>query len=88
VDADGPARPEQKAPSAVIADELGHWLGAHTARTALRIFAQSATGKAPDQLLPLDVPRVLNAMRPMLNTLLGSQRAHQVLETIARRFAP
>lgn len=75
-------------PAEVIAEELERWLGANTARTALRVFTHRATGLAAEQLRPADVPKVLEALRRMLNTLLGARRADEVLATIARRFVP
>jgi hypothetical protein len=75
-------------PAELIAEELARWLGPNTARTAVRTFARRALGLNAEELRPSDVPGVLDALRPMLNTLLGTERARSVLGTLARRFAP
>jgi hypothetical protein len=72
----------------VIAAELEPLLGPNTARTAIRVFAKHALGVAPEQIRPAEVPKVLDALRPMLNTLLGAARACLVRDAIARRFVP
>ena len=72
-----PTRP----PAEVIADALTVHLGPSTARTAVRTFASRA-GLSVEALSPADAPRLLEALRPMLRTLLGATPADDVLEGI------
>ena len=64
-------------------DRLAVYLGPHTARTALRTFSGRALG-SPDAeaLAASDAPRVLEALRPMLRTLLGESQSEVVLAEI------
>jgi hypothetical protein len=70
-----------RSPAEVIADALTVHLGPSTARTALRTFASRA-GLSVETLSPADAPRLLEALRPMLRTLLGAAPADAVLEGI------
>jgi len=71
----------RRAPADVIADALTVHLGPSTARTAMRTFA-SRIGLSVETLSPADAPRLLEALRPMLRTLLGAVPADDVLEGI------
>jgi hypothetical protein len=51
---------------------------------AIKTFAKQALGVAPDQLRVPDTLRLLDAMRPMLSTLVGRQRADEVALLIQR----
>ena len=62
-------------------------LGPFTARMALKTFATSKLGRAPEQLSQKDVPALLDALRPMLNTLVGSARAGAVLDELRKELA-
>jgi hypothetical protein len=73
--------PSKRPPSDVIAEALTVHLGPSTARTAVRIFA-GRIGLRPDEVSPEDAPRLLEALRPMLRTLLGPQPADTVLDGI------
>lgn len=66
---------------------LAAYLGPHTARNAVRTFAERALGRAPEALVPADVPPLLDALRPMLRTLLGSVQGEAVVEQIRRDLA-
>jgi hypothetical protein len=70
-----------RTPVEVIAEALTVHLGPSTARTAVRTFA-SRLGLSPDQVSHEDAPRLLEALRPMLRTLLGPRPADQVLDGI------
>jgi predicted ATPase len=65
----------------VIADALAAHLGQSTARTAIRTFS-SRIGLRPEQVSRDDAPRLLDALRPMLRTLLGAEPADAVLDGI------
>lgn len=75
-------------PEAVMTEELGRLLGPMTARAAVRVTSLRTLGVAAEQMKPADVPKVLEALRPMLTTLLGAEPARLVVEAITRRFAP
>jgi len=66
-------------PAEVIAEALSEHLGPSTARTAVRIFSTRTLGIAPEELSSADVPRLLEALRPMLRTLLGPAPADDLL---------
>lgn len=74
-------KPQNRPPAEVIAEALTIHLGPSTARTAVRTFS-TRLGLAPEQVSAADAPRLLEALRPMLRTLLGPQPADQVLEGI------
>jgi hypothetical protein len=68
-------------PYEVFADRLARYLGPNTARVALKtFFARLApNGRGVETLTRDDAPPLLEALRPMLRTLLGSERAERVL---------
>ncbi len=72
----------------VVLRELTHYLGPHTAKSALKTFSERALGKTPDALTNADAPALLQALKPMLRTLLGAERCEEVLSTIAREVGP
>lgn len=71
----------QRAPGDLIAEVLTTHLGPSTARTAVRTFA-GRLGLRPEALSREDAARLLEALRPMLRTLLGAQPADVVLDGI------
>ncbi|HEX7153509.1 MAG TPA: hypothetical protein VF618_18625 [Thermoanaerobaculia bacterium] len=73
--------------AAVFTRHLAAYLGQHTAPMALKTFAKQALGVAPDQLKRPDTAKLLEAMRPMLSTLVGKQRAEEVAALIQRELA-
>ncbi len=73
---------EIRRPAEIIADALSVHLGPSTARTAVRTFSTRALGLLPDDVSRDDAPRLLEALRPMLRTLLGAKPADEVLRRI------
>jgi hypothetical protein len=71
-----------------MASRLAEYLGPHTARSAVKTFAKNALCRAPEDVRLDDVPRLLEALRPMLRTLLGHAISDDILESLAREFAP
>jgi hypothetical protein len=69
-----------------IAAQLARYLGPHTARVAVKTFSQRGLGRGAETLTVADVPAVSQALRPMLRTLVGKQRAEVVLQQILREF--
>jgi hypothetical protein len=59
-------------PFEVLHDRLAVYLGPNTARTALKTFAHKSVGVAPEKLTAEQAKRLLEALRPMLKTLLGA----------------
>ena len=70
-----------------MAARLAEYLGPHTARSAVKTFAQGALHCAPEMVRLEDVPRLLEALRPMLRTLLGHAISDDILESLARELA-
>jgi hypothetical protein len=73
-------------PHVIIAARLALYLGPHTARVALKTFADRIGGQAPEALTRAQVPELLAALRPMLRTLLGRERAEGVVRQLSQEF--
>ena len=65
-----------------IATGLAPFLGQHTARNAVKHFAQKALGRGPETLTVADLPKLNDALRPMLRTFVGRAQAEVLLERI------
>lgn len=68
----------------VMAVQMALYLGPHTARVAVKTFSQKALGRGPETLTIGDVPVVLQALRPMLRTLVGRLTSEAIVEQINR----
>ena len=66
-----------------IAERLANYLGPHTARVAVKTFTLKALGRGPDTLTLADVPRLQDALRPMLRTFVGRVQCEVVIEQIS-----
>lgn len=73
--------PSKRQLAELIAERLTAHLGPSTARTAVRTFS-SRLGLRPDEVSHADAPRLLEALRPMLRTLLGPRPADELLDGI------
>jgi hypothetical protein len=73
-------------PAEVIADALTEHLGPSTARTAVRIFSTRVLGVSPEEISEKDAPKLLEALRPMLRTLLGPAPADTLLSGLRGSF--
>jgi hypothetical protein len=71
--------------SEVVLRALSVYLGPHAARSAVRSFSDRL-GKAPEALTAADIPALLTALKPMLQTLLGSDQADKVLDQLAEEL--
>ncbi len=78
---------ESRAPAQIIFEQLAAHLGPNTARTALRMFCERAVGVAPEAVTRADAPRVLEALRPMLKTLVGPLESDAVISHIERELS-
>jgi hypothetical protein len=67
-------------PAEIIAEVLTEHLGPSTARTAVRTFSSRALGVPPEHVSAADAPKLLEALRPMLRTLLGPDPADVLLD--------
>jgi hypothetical protein len=74
-------------PAAHVTSRLNEFLGPHTARNAMKTFSMKALGRAPETLTLADMPVLLQALRPMLRTLLGEESADHLLESIQKELA-
>ena len=66
---------------------LARYLGPHTARTALKTFSDKSLGKPPEQVTRVDAPKLLQALRPMLRTLIGADECDVVLQQVTRELS-
>jgi hypothetical protein len=73
-------------PSEHVTARLAAFLGPHTARNALKTFATRTLGRAPEELTVADVPALLEALRPMLRTLLGDDSARALVDQIKKEL--
>ncbi|HVO19033.1 MAG TPA: hypothetical protein VMU15_07245 [Anaeromyxobacter sp.] len=73
-------------PHQIIAERLAAYLGPNTAQVAVRTFAGRACGCLPHELTRNDVPRLVEALRPMLRTLLGGDGAEELLQRVSEDF--
>ena len=68
--------------SEVFIRHLSVYIGQRTAPMAMKTFSKQAFAMAPEELQLAHVPKLLDAMRPMLNTLLGKEKAEEVVKLI------
>lgn len=78
--------PPRRRPADIIAEEIGRYLGPHMARNAVKTFAAKALGRGPETILDSDAPALLQAMRPMLRTLLGATQAELVVQQLTKEI--
>ena len=69
-----------------VTGRLAIHLGPNVARMAVKTFAQKAVALKPEQLTLADVPRLIEAMRPMLHVMVGRDPGEVVLSEIAREY--
>ncbi|MDB4965390.1 MAG: hypothetical protein JWN44_1079 [Myxococcales bacterium] len=73
-------------PHEVVFKHLARYLGPHTARTAIRTFADRALKRTPEQISLQDAPALLLALKPMMRTLIGADECEAVLRDIGREL--
>jgi hypothetical protein len=76
------AHPEPSPTARRIADCLAAYLGPHTARVAVRTFAQRKLGHGAESVTPAEVPALLESLAPMLRAFVGKERTATVIEDI------
>jgi hypothetical protein len=62
-------------------------VGQHTARIAVRTFANKALGCAPEQMRPEQAPTLVLAMRPLLRSMLGNAAAEQLVAALIKEMS-
>ena len=72
-----------KPPFEVLRERLTVYLGPNTARTALKTFAQKSLGVAAEELTAAQAKQLLDALRPMLKTLVGAAQCERILAQLA-----
>lgn len=70
----------------IMQQHIAVHLGPNTAKMAIRAAANKSVGLAPDAVRLSDVPKVIEELHPMLNVLLGRDKAQQTLDEITRAF--
>ncbi len=65
-----------------LIQQLETYLGPHTAKTAVKTFAKRSLSLSPDELHAEHVSVLLDAMQPMLRTLLGEKVAASLSDHI------
>ena len=76
------ATPNGKPPADVVREQLAVYLGAFTSRNAVQMMAKQSAGTSPEQLTREQIPALLDALGPMLRTLLGKAGADKVVGEI------
>ena len=80
--------PDSKlSPAEYIQRRIATYVGAHTARLAVKTFAQKSLGVAPDDVLPAQAPQLIRALRPLLRSMLGNEPAETLVETLIKEIA-
>jgi hypothetical protein len=68
-----------------VAEHLSPYLGPFNAGIAVKTFSQKSLQRAADTLTAEHLPALLEALRPMLNTMVGRQSTDALLDDIQRR---
>jgi len=82
------AMPNSRAPAEIVVERLAQYLGPHTARVAVKSFSLRVLGLQVERITRADVPALLEALRPMLKTMIGTQRSEVLLRDLAKEIAP
>lgn len=85
--AESPAQ-QKRNPAEYIQRRIATYVGAHTARLAVKTFAQKALGVAPDGVLATHAPALVLALRPLLRSMLGNEPAERLVETLIKEVSP
>jgi hypothetical protein len=72
--------------ASTIAEHLAVYLGAHTAKVAVKTFSQRTLGRGQETLTTSDLPKLFDALKPMMNTLIGRKQCEAVLEQLKLEF--
>jgi hypothetical protein len=75
-----------RTPAQIVTERLAVYLGPHTATSAVKTFTQRALHITPDQLTLANAPALVDALRPMLRTLLGAGQGDAVIEQLRQEL--
>ncbi len=70
-----------------VAGHLSGYLGPFNAKVAVKTFSQRSLGVDQESLTVEHVPALLEALRPMLATLVGRASSEALLEQIRREVS-
>ena len=70
----------------IIESRLSEFLGPHTARVAVRTFSRSVPPNGGDAFDRERAMHLLEALRPMLKTLLGSAQTEDLIVQLRREL--
>jgi hypothetical protein len=71
----------------IITRRLAIFLGPNTARVAVKTFSVKALGRGPETLTLTDIPKLQEALRPMLRTFVGRTQCEALLKQLAEEVA-
>ena len=84
--ADGAAAATEALPIAEqLTQQLAPYLGPFNAKIAVKTFAQRALKLAPEAVTLQHLPALLDALRPMLHTLVGQASTDALMAQIQRK---
>ena len=69
-------------PYEVVRDRLAVYLGPHTARNALKTFSEKSLGLPPEGISAAQAQKLIEALRPMLKTLVGAAQCERILSQL------
>ena len=69
-----------------VTGKLAIHLGPHVARMAVKAFAEKAVSRKPEELTQADLPKLIEAMRPMLTVMIGKEPGTAVLQEISKEY--
>jgi hypothetical protein len=75
-----------KRPADTIRDHLIRYIGPFTAKNAVQMFAKQSLGVDADSVTMSQAATLVDALSPMLRTLLGRQSAEKVIEQLKREL--
>ena len=80
--------PEPKlGPAEYIQRRIATYVGIHTARLAVKTFAQKALGVTPESVLPGQAPTLVRALRPLLRSMLGNEPAERLVDALIEEMS-
>lgn len=71
----------------VIREHLIRYVGPFTAKNAVQMFSKQTLGIDADSVTRAQAPALLEALSPMLRTLLGKTNAERVIEMLKQEFS-
>jgi hypothetical protein len=78
----------KRSPADYIQRRIATYVGAHTARLAVKTFSQKALGISPEDIRPAQAPTLVRALRPLLRSMLGNEPAERLVETLVKEIEP